>query len=446
MSVVALEKQTAAMPAWVELGNGIRDEQRLWLRARREAALTALTERGFPTVRDEEWKYTSISQLNELPFQPDEIGPTKLSCEQADALDISLETGPELVFVNGRFSAELSRLDNLPQGVRVESLAMALQSDGKILEAHLAKYADVKAHPFTAFNTMRLADGALIILEPGIELEQPIHLRYLASSPQGNILAQPRNLIVAGDNSRAVIVESYGGLAGEVYFTNAVTEVVLGEAAGIEHYKVQHESQQAFHVAALHVRQGPKSYFRSWSLSFGAALSRYDSDVRIEEEGAECSINGLYLATGSQHVDNHLKVDHLKPHGTSRLFFKGVLDDKGRAVFNGKVVVHEGASKTNADQTTKNLLLSHEAEADPKPELEIYHNDVKCTHGATIGQLDEEALFYLRSRGIGLQEARQIMTIAFADEVLKSIKLRQLRAYCECQLIGRLAGKGRELK
>lgn len=441
MATLPQKKDTTVIPAWVDLERGVSGEDRLWLRARREAALTVLTERGFPTIRDEEWKYTSIARLNEVPFQTAPDAAMHLSVGQAGHVDISLATGPELVFVNGCFNEALSRLSDLPKGVRIESIAKALRSDGQVLENHLAQYADVKAHPFTALNTLQVNDGALITLEKGTVIEEPIHLRYLADSPQGTVLAQARNLIVAGENSRAVLVESYGGPAGQVYFTNAVTEVVLGDSAGIDYYRLQHESEAAFHVAALHVHQGAKSYFQGWTLSFGAALARYDIELRQAGEGADCSLKGLYLATGSQHVDNHLRVDHLKPHGNSQLLFKGVLDDQGRAVFNGKVVVHEGASKTCADQTNKNLLLSHEAEVDPKPELEIYHNDVKCTHGATVGQLDAEALFYLRSRGIDLHDARKILTIAFAEEVMESLKLDQLKAYCECQLFQRLGGR-----
>ncbi len=440
MSPAVAKKVTGSLPDWVDLEQGVSNEKRLWLRARREAAVTALTERGFPSVADEEWKYTSIAALYEQSFRPDQEAAAVLPRAQTDELGISLEQGPELVFVNGIYHNELSRLEDLPHGVRILSMREALDFDDAILQQHLAKYCDVQSHPFAALNTANFIDGALILLEEGAVLENPIHLHYIAHAPEEGILIQPRNLIVAGKNSRGTIVESYVGFAGQQSFTNVVTELVLGESAQVEHYKLQNESEQAFHVAALHAEQQQNSFFQQTSVSFGAALARYNVNVRQDAEGADCSLNGLCLVMDSQHVDSHVRVDHLKPHGTSNLLFKGVLDQKGRAVFNGKVIVHEGASKTIADQTNNNLLLSDQAEVDPKPELEIYHNDVKCSHGATVGQLDEQALFYLRSRGIALAEALQILTLAFAKQVLEKIKATRLEAYSECQLIQRLGG------
>ncbi len=441
---LAQQKEKVSLPAWVPLDRGVPKEGPLWLQARREAALTALSERGLPTAQDEEWRYTSIAPLHKFDFRPDDSGLSVLPHADTDELGISLGTGPECVFVNGRFRPKLSRRLELPAGVRIISLSEALKTSDSELEAHLARAIDLNQHPFAALNTWQLVDGAVIVLDKGVVLDAPIHLHFIANAPEGEILAQPRTIIVAGENSRATILESFVGAAGQVYLTNAVMEVCLKPASKINYYKLQNESERAFHVATLHVEQGTNSCFNACTISMGAGISRYDTDVKQSAEGAECIINGLYLAMDKQHVDHHLRLDHLQPHGSSQLLFKGVLDQQGRAVYNGKVVVHEGASGTSADQTNNNLLLSSEAEADPKPELEIYHNDVKCSHGATVGQLDEKALFYLRSRGIGLAEARQILTLGFAKQVMESIELPRLEAYCECQFLQRLGGMRHE--
>lgn len=444
MSIVSARKDSPFIPHWVDLGKDLGDEKLLWLRHRREAALTALMVKGFPTVDHEEWKYAPLSKFYEHSFRSDPEGFSVLPHADTDEWGISLGVGSELVFVNGRFRSRLSCLKRLPQGVHIISLGEILPTDTKVLEKHFAHYLDVRLHPFAAFNTLRFFDGAMIVLEDGVTLREPIHLHYITDSPRNDIVSYPRNLIVAGQDSHAMILESYIGYHSQVYLTNAVTEVVLGKDSGIDHYKLQSESDKAFHMATMHVEQGEGSYCHARSISFGGEMARFDLDVRQEHQGADFFANGLYLAMNNQHVDHHLHIDHLKPHGTSHLLFKGVLDGKARAVFNGKVVVHKGASKTNANQTSKNLLLSPEAEADPKPELEIYHNDVKCSHGATVGQLDEEALFYLRSRGIALPEARQILTLGFAKEVLQSFRIERLEAYSECQLIQRLGGMKHE--
>src|SRR5262249_41723876 len=309
---------------------------------------------------------------------------------------------PRLVFVNGRFQGELSKL---PRGIEVGSLAATMQSGHATAEQHLARHAGYKDHAFVALNTAFLEDGAFIEVPKETVLEQPLHLVFL-SVPTGPVVSHPRSLIVVGRDAQVSVVESYFGFSEKTYFTNAVTEIVAGENAIVEHYKLQQEQEQAFHVSTLQVHQERASSFTSHSISLGGALVRNDVNTVLDGEGAESTLNGLYIGKGAKRVDNHTTIDQAQPHCSSREIYKGILDGKASAVFNGKIVVRKGAQKTDAKQTNKNLLLSEDATINTKPQLEIYADDVKCTHGATIGQLGEESVFYLRSRGIGQEEAR----------------------------------------
>ncbi len=404
------------------------------LRRLRRGAIDRFAAVGFPTLDDEEWRFTPLAALTRVPFALAEPG----AAVTAEALDhAALEAGPcsRLVFVNGHFAPELSSLSALPAGAVVASLAEALAKHPDKVEAHLARYADGEDHPFTALNTAFLRDGAFVSLPPGQAVTEPIHLVFVATSPGKATVCHPRNLIVAGANSQATLIESYVGLGEDVTFTNAVTEIVLGEGAILDHYKVQRESRTAFHVARTQVQQSRSSKFRSHSLTFGGRLTRNDINAHVGGEGCECTLNGLYLASGEQLVDNHTRIDHAMPHCASHELYKGILDGKARGVFNGKIFVHQDAQKTDAKQTNQTLLLSEEAVIDTMPQLEIFADDVKCTHGATVGQLDPEALFYLRSRGIGSTEARALLTFAFANDVIGRVQVEPLRRRLEESLL-----------
>jgi Fe-S cluster assembly protein SufD len=409
-----------------------------WVQRLRREALARFTELGFPTTRDEDWKYTQVTPIERGQFRFAET-------PEAGAPGVALASPPypglvahRVVFLNGHYVPRLSDLQALPAGAFVDSLAHVLEQRPERVEPHLAQYADWQAHAFTALNTAFMTDGAVIYLPRNTVLEHPIHLVFLSSSREQPLVAHPRNLVIAAENSQAVIIESYEGPDDSGYFTNAVTEVVAGENAIIEHYKLQQEGAKALHVATLQVQQARDSQFTSHSISLGSLLARNDINAWLNDAGAECTLNGLYLAGGRQHMDYHTRIDHARPHGTSREFYKGVLDGRSRGVFNGRVIVHPGAQKTDAQQVNKNLLLSEDAEVDPKPQLEIFADDVKCSHGATVGTLDSDALFYLRSRGVDAESAKGILIYAFANDVIERIRLAPLRTRLEAMLLARL--------
>jgi Fe-S cluster assembly protein SufD len=403
-----------------------------WLRELRRGAMARFTELGFPTGKLEEWKFTSVAPIARTRFRP---APPD---SRPVPLPAAVPAGaPHIVFLNGRYSPAQSNLGGLPQGVRVGSLAEFL-TNGRA-EEHLARYAAWREEAFVALNTALAEDGAFIEISRGTVLREPIYVVF-CSTPSGEpAMSHPRNLILAGEASQAAIVEVYAGGAGGNYFTNAVTELLAGETAVIEHYKLQQESQEAFHVATLQVRQQRSSNFAAHSVSLGGALVRNNVNAVLDGDGAQCTLNGLYLTGGRQHVDTHTVLDHAKPHCGSREYYKGILDGRSSAVFNGGIVVRKDAQKTDAIQSNKNLLLSRDAVINTKPQLQIWADDVRCTHGATIGQLDSEALFYLRSRGIGHDEARHLLTYAFANDVLGRMKLEELRAHLERQMFARLS-------
>jgi Fe-S cluster assembly protein SufD len=343
-----------------------------------------------------------------------------------------------VVFINGVFSKEHSSLDDLDNGLVVENMLDALSNDQDLLAKHLTKYADDKVSPFTALNTAFIQNGTFINVSANTVIEKPINILYLAKGSNGSLATHPRNLIVMGEGSEATVIESYIGLDDANYFTNAVTEVALSSSAILKHYKIQQESLNAYHIGNLNVMQGKDSKFESHSISLGGALVRNDIHGQLAAEGAEIIMNGLYMTGDKQHVDNHTRVDHLKPHTLSTENYRGVLNGKSRAVFNGKVIVHKDAQKIEAHQNNANLLLSDDAEIDTKPELEIYADDVKCTHGATVGQLDQNMLFYLRSRAIDEETARSLLTYAFADELISNINFAPIRNRLERLVIGQL--------
>ncbi|WP_337286795.1 Fe-S cluster assembly protein SufD [Candidatus Methylomirabilis sp.] len=410
-----------------------------WIDQIRTAAFGRFVERGFPATRLEDWKYTNVAPIARTPFR--RAGQTwgTLPVEPFEAFTLEGVACAQLVFVNGHYTPELSSLAALPEGVTASSLATVLACNPASVEPHLAQYASYHDQAFVALNTAFMEDGAFVSIPEGTIVEAPIHLLFISSVPFDLApVSYPRNLIVVGSHSQVRIVESYVGLKHDVYFTDAVTEIVGGENATIDYYKVQQESEEAFHVATVQAQLGRSSTFSSHAIDLGGALVRNNLDVALEGEGAECTLNGLYMVTGRQHVDNHTRIDHIQPHCRSRQLYKGILDGKSRGVFNGKIVVRKAAQKTDAKQANKNLLLSEDAVIDSKPQLEIFNNDVKCTHGTTIGQHNQEAMFYLRSRGLDLATARSLLTYAFASELLSRIKVEPVRTQLEALLLTRL--------
>ncbi len=409
-----------------------------WLRRLRTAAMARFAEMGFPTTRDEAWRKTSVARIARTAFRPADVNVS--GTDALPAFDLPGLPGPRIVFVNGRYSAELSALGAARKGLEVLSLRDVLARQPERLEPLLTRVVGGEpSHVFADLNTAFIEDGALVFVAPGVVLEEPVHLLYLSLNPgEAPTVSFPRTLIVAGKGSEARVVESYGGPDGQVYFTNAVTEIAVEEGASVDHYKLQREGDRAFHVATLAVRQGRNARFSDHAVAFGADLSRNDIGVLFGGEGGECTLNGLFLADGERHADTHTRVDHAVPRCTSRQLYKGIVDGAARGVFDGLVLVRKDAQKTDASQTNKNLLLSRQALVDSTPRLEILADDVKCKHGSTTGQLDPQALFYLRSRGIAETAARTLLTYAFASDVVRRIRVEPLRKAVEAHLQSRL--------
>ncbi len=408
------------------------------LREQRQSAMTGLQRGGFPTLRHENWKYTDVRPLLGKSYSA-AIPATEVSVDIIHPLRLHELDAHELVFINGRYSATHSRVHTLPQGVLILDLATALHQHQDLITAHLSGLDAGDQNGFTALNTAFIRDGAFIYLPANTVIEKPINLLYLCGGNADPFAVHPRNLIVLGENAQATIIESYIGLDDRSdYFTNTISELRLQQNAHLTHYKIQQESLQSYHIGNVKIAQAQNSRLESHSISLGAALARHDLHSRLQGQGAEIVMNGFYMATGRQHVDNHTRVDHLLPHTRSHEIYRGVLNDQARGVFNGKVIVHKDAQKTDAVQSNANLLLSDQAEVDTKPELEIYANDVKCAHGATVGQLDQDMLFYLRSRSIDQSTAKSLLTFAFAEEVIRQIKLEPIRKRLEYLVIGRL--------
>ena len=410
----------------------------------RQAALDRFVTLGFPTMRHEDWKFTNIARIAETAFQlavrdGSASDPTFPAFMAGQTID---DDWPRLVFVNGFFCAALSSTTGLPDSIHAGSLAAS--TSGAVPE-HLASHADWESQPFTALNTAFLSDGAIVHVTAGTDCPQPIHVLYVSTPGAEPQVSHPRGLIVAEAGSRVTVIESYVGSGDGVYFTNAVTEIVVGDNATVDHYKIVMEHDQAYHVGTTHLHQGRDSSVTSHAVTLGGALVRNDLVAEIDGTGAICTLNGLYITRDRSHVDNHLRVEHLKPHGDSRQFYKGILDGHSRAVFTGRINVHKDAQKTDAKQTNMNLLLSDDAQIDTKPQLEIFADDVKCTHGATIGQLDQDAVFYLQSRGIPEDEARGVLLLAFAQASVDRVRPEPLRSRLQ-DAVCDLLGEGRVLR
>ena len=400
-----------------------------WYADLRRAAFDRFGELGFPTTRNEDWHFTSVTPIAERTFKPvvPKPGPSSLSPNDVSALVLGDPSWHRLVFVNGRFEPTLSAFAALPVGVRVMTLAEALKAAPELLAEHLGKLARYQDHTFTALNTGLLQDGVVVHVPRGVTVDEPVHIVHVSDANADGVAMHPRLLLVAEALAQLTVVESYSAAGNAGYLTNAVAEIEVGNGARVNHYKIQRESTEAFHVSTVQVLQGRDSVYHSFSFASGAALSRTNVYTKLSGDGGEARLNGLYMVDGSQHADHQTFVEHLAPSCASRELYKGVLDGSSHGVFNGKVYVDPVAQKTDGKQTNHALLLSDQARVDTKPQLEIFADDVKCTHGATVGRLDQASLFYMKSRGIGAVHARALLTYAFAAEVLETIELDTLR-------------------
>ena len=427
------------------VGNGAAGAP-AWLKEIREGAIARFGELGFPTMKQEEWRFTSVAPIAETRFtlahpddfrvpSPDEIAP------------LLVGSGPRAVFVDGRYAPRLSSATRLPEGVQVGSLAAALTAgaDRELAQQHLARHARWQQSAFAALNTAFLADGAFVYVPAGASPERPLEVLFVATARDGKppAVSHPRSLVVVERGARATVIESYAALQDGVYWTNAVTEVAVGPGARLEHYRVQRESRQAYHVATTHATQSRDSVLRLHPIALGAGLGRHDIETVLAGAGGDLILNGFYLLRGRQHADHHTVIDHAQPHCGSHEFFNGIVGEQAHGVFNGRIIVRPGAQRTDSKQTNNNLLLSAEARADSQPQLEIYADDVKCTHGSTVGPLDQNALYYLRSRGLSPETAAGMLTYGIAAEILGRMEHPELRDVLDGVVRARLADRAR---
>jgi Fe-S cluster assembly protein SufD len=403
----------------------------------RDDAFHCFDRLGFPTTRMEDWRFSNVAPIAQTPFVAPERTPT-YGQAALDALSLPKLGGPELVFVNGWFMPGLSTTDGLPAGVRARSLAEVLVSDPDTVLPHLGRLARIENHAFTALNTAFLRDGAVIEIGAGIVVDAPIHLVFITTGGGVPVMSQPRALVLADANSQVRVVESHAGEGDTPYLNNTLTEIVVADGAVVDHYAIVREAQAGFRIGGLFARLGRASNFSSHAITLSGAIVRHEAHVVLDGEGAVCTLNGLYLGNGQQLVDNQTTMDHAKPHCDSYELYKGILSGRSRAVFNGKIIVRLDAQKTDAKQSNKALLLSEDAQVTTKPQLEIFADDVKCTHGATVGQLDAESLFYLRSRALSEAQARQLLIHAFAADLLSHIKIDAVRRQLDTLLTERL--------
>ena len=413
-----------------------------WVIKARQSAFARFSAHGFPSRQEEEWKYTDVAAIGKREsLAPDNIPPDPSSEAALYAWTLSQEDIHLMVFVNGHYSEELSAPGEAGSGVRLESLADNLDGSLDLPET----FFDLRHEHtvFAALNNALTTDGAVLNLAAGTVLEKPLYLLFIASGHGAAIY--PRNIVIAGEGARATVIEHYFGMQDAHNFTNAVTQISLDARAELQHCKLVQEGRDAFHVAGIHVQQAAGSQFVSHSFVLGGRLVRNDITSSLNGPECICTFNGLYLPEGRQHVDHHTRIDHFAPSGTSREYYRGILDGESRGVFNGKVVVHPHAVKTDAHQSNRNLLLSRQAEVDTKPQLEIYADDVKCTHGATVGQLDDDSLFYLRSRGIDAELARSMLIYSFANDIIGRVALPKMRTRIEQLVLERLP-QGEQIK
>lgn len=399
-----------------------------WLQAIRKDGIARFAETGFPALKDEDWRFTNVAPIARMPFNP-VFEPVNhdLNGDFLAGLAFSRLTGSRLVFVDGHLAPELSQVSkSLAAGVRVLSLAGALEQDLPGLEQHLAKHVQAGSNAFASLNAAFFTDGAFIHVPAGVAVSEPIQILHV-STARANAASHPRHMVIAEAGSRVTVLETWVSAGAGAHLTNAAIELVIGEGAHVEHCRFQDEGANAYHISTLQAELGRGCDFITHSLVLGAKLARNNIRAVLGGEGIECILNGLYLTKDDQLADHHMIVEHAQPHCNSHEYFNGILDGRSRGVFHGRILVHQDAQKTDAKQTNKNLLLSDDAGVDTKPQLEIYADDVKCTHGATIGQLNEESIFYLRARGIGKEMARRMLMHAFAGEIIERVRHEPIR-------------------
>ncbi len=415
-----------------------------WLRNLRAEAFARFCEVGLPTTRDEDWRFTNTSTIAQTRFR---LAPqTRVAKDSIAGLRFA-EAACQLVFMNGHFASELSSLDKLPNGVTVRGLAKEIAAKTSHVENHLGRYLNIQRDAFCALNTAFAEDGAFVHVRRGAVVEQPIYLLFISTATESPSMNHPRNLFLVEEESQVAIVEDYlslGDTAGSL--CNTATELVAKDGAIVSHYMIEREHKQSFNISTLRLELGRNANVASHSVLLGGGIVRNNVHPVLAGEGGECVINGLFVGSGKQHLDNYMLVEHAQPHCSSRQFYNGILDDSAHGVFHGRIIVHKDAQKTDAKQTNRNLLLSDNAQIDTKPQLEIYADDVKCTHGATIGQIEENALFYLRSRGIDEVSARKLLLMAFANECLDRMREDSVRSGIEKLLSNLQFGSGSESK
>jgi Fe-S cluster assembly protein SufD len=414
-----------------------------WLQQLRKDGLSKFAATGFPSPREEEWRYTNVSAIEKKLFAPvfDFVSakPNLQTIDQSWLKAQQLEDAWSVALVNGHFSAELSVLDGLPDGVIVMSMAAALMTKTDWLKPYLGQAVQPGEHGFVEFNSAWFTDGVFIHVPANQVLAKPIQILNVAI--QADVLATTRNVVVVDCSTETTVIETFVAVTEDAYLSTSVTEVFAGENATITHYKCQAESDKAYHFGGTYVKQAQHARFTHHNFAFGGLLARCDIHTDLGQ-ASECDLNGLFLGAKRQHLDNHTRINHLKPYGISREMYKGVLDDRARGVFQGRVIVAEDAQKTDSQMNNRNLLLSDDSEADTKPQLEIYADDVKCGHGVTVGQLDEKSIFYLQSRCIDEETARNMLTFAFANEMVDKIKIKSLHDQVLGHVLARFPQEG----
>ncbi len=411
-----------------------------WVREIRQRAIGEFAESGFPAARAEKWRFTNFSKLVETPFalRNGSEGRAASTALTADPLGDWGEH--RVVFVDGKYAPKLSSVDELPKGIYAGSLSAGASADNAFVAGNLGRVAEPSDSPFTALNAAFMSDGAVLVVPPGVVLAEPIHFLHLTSGACTDAVTHVRNLFVIGANAEVSVLQRFSGVGETRYWTNAVTEIILGSGARLNANRTQVEGSGGFHTATTHCRQERDSRFSLTTVELGAELSRHDTVVVLSGTGASCSVNGLVQLQQRQHVDNHTIIQHAAPHCRSREAFNGIFDDSSHGVFTGRIIVNEGAQQTDSAQSSRNVLLSEKARADAQPKLEIFADDVKCTHGATVGPIDEEAWFYLRSKGLSAESARMMLIYGFAGEILESIGNSELRKRVDVLLRLRLSG------
>jgi Fe-S cluster assembly protein SufD len=428
------------MTKFEDIKSDLPGETLSWLATIRKQALRSISKNGFPHRKHEEWKYTDISHIAETFFHPLQGDAPLPLWKELNGLGLDFTNSFPVLFLDGRYLPLVADTNKPPAGLTIKSLQRVLEENPESVQKHLARLTDTGSNIFTDLSTAFMNDGAFIQVSKNARMSQPIQLVFISTSQLKPVVSQPRNLFVLAEGAEATIVQKFVSLnQNSDYLTNAVTEIILGQHAKLEHLLIQEENHSTSHINTIRVQQEQQSRFASQVFTFGGGLTRNSLDIELNAENAECSLEGLFVANGNQHIDNHTRVDHRISACTSSELYKGVLDDHSRGVFNGKVYVHPDAQQTVASQNNPNLLLSRNAEIDTKPQLEIYADDVSCSHGATVGQLDEKAVFYLRSRGLDEETARNLLIFSFAEEMIQKVRIEPLRDQLKNALTGKLS-------